>query len=222
MTLMERLRTHLRTKFLAGALAAGPIVILIVVAVWLEQHTRPVTELLGFHFPGFGILLALVAVYLLGLVVTSVLGKVGLRLADKAIRRVPGLSLLYQAWKDILVIAPDKAGIFHQVVLVPDPEGRGGAQIGFTSGQCLPGDAQTCCVFLPGVPNPISGRLILVHRDACLPLGVATEEAFKFLLSTGNYLPEGLQGLPPRPTPLSAPERGAGGERSENRPEEKA
>jgi uncharacterized membrane protein len=78
-------------------------------------------------------------------------------------------------------------------VLVPNQ--MGGAQVGFTSGRPLPGDPRSICVFLPGIPNPLSGRLVIVARDQCAPLALSMEEAFKFLLSTGNYLPPQLQGM---------------------------
>ena len=84
--------------------------------------------------------------------------------------------------------------MFSQVVLVPDPD-RNAAQLGFICGESMPGDSRTCCVFLPGVPNPLSGELHLVGRETCVPLAVSVQEAFKFLLSNGNYLPTGLRGL---------------------------
>jgi uncharacterized membrane protein len=190
---MERLTNHLRAKFLAGGLAAVPVVIVVWGVLLVEQYTRPLAEAVGIHFPGLGILLALVGVYLLGLAVTSILGRLALRLADRILQKVPGLSLLYRAWKDVLLVPPDKAGTFHEVVLVPDQ--RGGAQVGFTSGRPLPGDPRSICVFLPGIPNPLAGRLVIVGRDQCPPLPLPMEEAFKFLLSTGNYLPPQLQGV---------------------------
>jgi uncharacterized membrane protein len=168
-------------------------VIVVYAAVWIEQNTRLLAEPLGLRVPGLGILIAVAAVYLLGLGVTSFLGRFALRLIDRILQKVPGLSLLYRAWKDVLVVPPDKAGTFHEVVLVPNQ--MGGAQVGFTSGRALPGDAHSICVFLPGIPNPLSGRLVIVERELCTPLPLSMEEAFKFLLSTGNYLPPQLQGM---------------------------
>jgi uncharacterized membrane protein len=190
---MEWLKNHLRAKFLAGVLAAVPIGIVVWGAILVEQYTRLLVEPLGLHVPGLGILIAVVGVYLLGLAVTSFLGRFALRLTDRILQKVPGLSLLYRAWKDVLVVPPDKAGTFHEVVLVPNQ--AGGAQVGFTSGRPLPGDPHSICVFLPGIPNPLSGRLVIVERARCTPLQLSMEEAFKFLLSTGNYLPPQLQGM---------------------------
>ena len=153
---MTWLKNHLRDKFLAGALAAVPVVVVVWGALLVEQYTRPLAQQVGLDFLGLGVLLAVVGVYLLGLAVTSFLGRFALRLADRLLQKVPGLSLLYRAWKDVLVVPPDKAGTFHQVVLVPNP--AGGAQVGFTSGRPLPGDPRCLCVFLPGIPNPPAGR----------------------------------------------------------------
>lgn len=188
---MDWLQRHLRNKFLAGILAAGPIVIVTWAVVWLEQNTQPLTQPLGIHFPGLGILLAVVLVYVLGLIVTSIMGKLVLSLADKALDRIPGLNQIYRAWKDVLVLPPTKSTIFHQVVLIPAAEGAG-VQLGFTNGDTLPGDVAHYCVFVPGVPNPISGQLVLVKREACVPLNISAQDAFKFLLSTGHHQPVGM------------------------------
>src|SRR5260370_37475627 len=120
----------LRTKLLAGALIGAPVVVIIFGAGWLEQNTRPLPQLVGLpHFPGLGVLLGLVGLYFLGVASTSLVGGVVARWMDYLLRRIPGLSLLYRAWKDTLVLPPGKSGVFHQVVLVPTRAGIG-RQIG--------------------------------------------------------------------------------------------
>jgi uncharacterized membrane protein len=188
---MEGLQAHLRNKFLAGIIAAVPIVVIVVGALWVEEKTRPLAEFVGLPFPGFGILIVLVAVYLLGLIVTSLLGRWALGRVDRLLGRIPGLKLLYQAWKDVLVVSPGRKDMLSQVVLVPALEGQG-VQIAFTNGEPTPGGPSKLCVFLPNVPNPVTGRLLLIERDRCQPVQLSMEEAFKVLLSTGNYLPAAL------------------------------
>jgi uncharacterized membrane protein len=191
---MQGLQTHLRNKFLAGIVAAAPIVVLVLGILWIEEHTRPLAEWIGYPYPGLGIVLALAGVYLLGVVVTSLFGRVILGGFDHVLRRVPGLKLLYQAWKDVLIVSTGKKDIYSQVVLVPMPEGAG-VQLGFTNGEETPAGL---CVFLPNAPNPITGRLLLVPKGNCRFVDMPMEEAFKFLLSTGNYVP-GMADAP-RPT----------------------
>jgi uncharacterized membrane protein len=185
---MNGLQAHLRNKFLAGILAAVPLVILVVGGLWVEEKTRPLAAGVGLDYPGLGILIALVAVYLLGLLVTSLMGRFFLGLIDHTLRRIPGLKLLYQAWKDILVVGAGKKDMYSHVVYVPSPDSRG-VQLGFTNGDPTPNDPASLCVFLPNVPNPITGRLIIIERAQCRPTNLSMEEAFKFLLSTGNYFP---------------------------------
>ena len=190
---MKRLRNHLHDKLLAGILAAGPLVVIIGVAVWLEQQTHILTQPLYFHFPGLGVLIAILAIYLLGLLVTSLLGRLLLRLADRVLGHVPLFNMVYKVWKDIVAGTSSKAGMFHHVVLLPHAAGDA-AQIGFTSGEPLPGDCECICVFLPNIPNPLTGRLVVVKQAVCHRLDVSVDEALKFLLSMGNYRPAALRG----------------------------
>jgi uncharacterized membrane protein len=187
---LNTLLAHLRNKLLAGIFAAIPIVICVYLARWVETNTRMLTQPLGFHFPGLGVLIVLVALYLLGFIVTSFLGRYLLRQVDRLLALVPGLNLLIQAWKDVLVVSPGKSGMYNQVVLVPQ-EGQQ-FQLGFTSGRALPGDAERVCVFLPEIPNPFSGRLVVVRKADCVPMDLTVEEAMKYQLSSGNYLPPAL------------------------------
>lgn len=194
---MTWLAAHLRNKLIAGALALAPVVIVVVVAFWLEEHTQPLAHLLGLpSFPGLGMLIGVAAVYAAGVLVTSLVGGIVVHLVDHLLQRIPGLNLMYRTWKDVLLLPPGKAGVYQRVVLVPN---RDGLQIGFTSGEAVPGAPPRWCVFVPGLPNPLSGQLILFPCDACTPLDISVQEAFKFLLSSGNYLPPGLAHMQPQP-----------------------
>jgi hypothetical protein len=44
---MTRLKNHLRDKFLAGALAAVPVVVAVWGALLVEQYTRPLAQQVG-------------------------------------------------------------------------------------------------------------------------------------------------------------------------------
>jgi len=136
---VNRVIAHIRNKLIAGVFAAIPLVICVYVAIWVESHTKVLTEPLGFHFPGLGFIIVLVGVYLLGVAVTSYLGRFFLKLLDWVVGKVPGLKVVAKAWKDVLVVSPEKSGMYHQAVLVP-VEGNN-HQLGFTSGRELPGAA---------------------------------------------------------------------------------
>ncbi len=184
------IQKHFRKVFLAGIFAATPLVVTVFFVWYVEAATRdPVRALTGLDIPFVGVLIAIVLIYLLGLVVSSLIGKWFIGRIDALLLRVPLMRDLYQAWKHISVTPGGKEGIFARVVLVPVEDGRS-RTIGFTSGEAIAGHAETCCVFVPAAPNPMNGRLLFVPIADCIVLETTPEEAFKWILSGGNYVPE--------------------------------
>jgi uncharacterized membrane protein len=123
------------------------------------------------------------------LIATSLLGKFFLRIIDRILLRVPVLRPLYLAWKQIALTPGGTEGTFSRVVLIPDETGATHL-IGFCCGRTIEGDPNTFCVFVPAAPNPINGRLYFVRKEKCVFVDISTEEAFKIVLSTGNYVPK--------------------------------
>jgi uncharacterized membrane protein len=185
---MIDLKKHLRNTFLAGMFAAIPLAVTIFIVWYVEHATRePLHQMFRINIPFIGIPITIALVYVIGLIVSSLVGRFILGTIDKILSRVPVLKELYQAWKQVTLTPGGKEGMYAKVVLVPI---EGGARMmGFTSGNCVPGDESLCCVFLPNAPNPVMGRLLFVRRDQCDELDMSAEEAFKFLISSGNYIP---------------------------------
>jgi uncharacterized membrane protein len=182
--------SHLRNTFLAGVFAAIPVAGTAFVVWYIDANTRIIArKLFNVDVPFLGVAIAVVAIYLLGLIVTSFLGRLALRVTDRTLRRMPLLKSVYQTWKQV-VLSPGE-GIFAKVVLVSDESGRM-SMIGFTSGRPTAAGGDTLAVFIPAAPNPTSGRLCLVKAVDCRFVGISTEEAFKMILSSGCYVPEGL------------------------------
>jgi uncharacterized membrane protein len=189
---MPNLQAHLRNTFLAGAFAIVPVAFTVYIVYKTETLTQPITrELFGKAIPVVGFLLVVVAIYLTGLIVTSVMGRWVLRLFDHALSRVPGLNTLYESWKHVSFTPAGTEGTFSKVVLVPS---ESGLQLGFTSGLGIAGDPNTWAVFVPSCPNPITGRMHFVKRERLMLLDCPAEEAFKTILSTGNYVPPMIGG----------------------------
>jgi uncharacterized membrane protein len=187
---MSSVQQHLRKTFLAGAFAAMPIAVTAFVVWYVDAKTRILSrEIFGANVPFLGALLAVAAIYLLGLAVTSLLGRFCLRAADRVLSRLPLLKPVYQTWKQV-VLAPGE-GIFAKVVLVADETGRMD-MLGFTSGVPTGAGGDRLCVFVPAAPNPTSGRLYFVRREHCQLLDLSAEEAFKMILSGGSYVPAGI------------------------------
>ncbi len=202
------MQTRLRNTFLAGIFAVIPVAVTVFVIAYAERATRDLTrKLFGWDIPAVGIFLAIAAIYLAGLIVTSLIGRFFLRAVDRILLRVPLLKDGYAAWKQVSLTAGGREGMFARTVLVRSELGAGHV-LGFTSADLIPGAAEpTVCVFLPNAPNPINGRLCFVPLSKLILIDLSAEEAFKLLLSTGNYIPAALG---PR-LPPEAPSRGASG-----------
>jgi uncharacterized membrane protein len=186
---MQRIKTHLRNAIVTGVFSAIPLVITIVVVWYVEKLTRePLNALFGLDTPFLGVLVAILAIYALGVIVNSLVGRILLRWLDFLLSRVPVLKDIYEAWKHITLTPGGKEGIYARVVLVPG-DGDSTWMLAFTSGEPVEGDPGMCCVFVPGTPNPTSGRILFVPRDRCIPLDVTAESVFKTALSGGNYVP---------------------------------
>jgi uncharacterized membrane protein len=182
---MGRIQTHFRNKLVAGTLAAIPVVVTGIILWWVDSKTRAIFEV---EYPFVGILIAVLAIYLLGLFVTSLVGQFLLGMTDSVIRRIPGLRDLYRSWKQVALTTDSHEGIFAHVVLVPDESGWM-RMLGFSSGRPIDGDPGVCCVFVPASPNPTSGRLYFVPMDSCIRVDLQPQEALKIIISGGNYVP---------------------------------
>jgi uncharacterized membrane protein len=185
---MGGIKAHFERKFLAGALAAIPVAVTAFILWYIDNELR---RLLPIRYPAVGILLALVAIYLLGVFVTSLIGRYMLRAVDWTLNHLPGLRELYRPWKQIAVTPDLNTGVFARVVMIPDETGRM-RMLGFTSGRPIEGTGDTLCVFVPASPNPTSGRLYFVPTQECRFLTVGAHEALKFIISGGNYVPEAV------------------------------
>lgn len=185
---MGRIQVHVRNKLVAGALAAIPVAVTVFILWYVDSWAR---ALLGLHTPLVGIAIALGAIYLLGVFVTSLVGQFLLGIADGLLRRLPGLRDLYRAWKQVALTTDSHEGIFARVVLVPDESGAM-RMLGFTSGRPVEGDPGLWCVFVPASPNPTSGRLFFVPVERCLTIDMRPQEALKLIISGGNYVPPAI------------------------------
>jgi uncharacterized membrane protein len=182
---MGRIQVHIRNKVVAGLLAAIPIAVTIFIVWYVDAKSREIPArphaVRGHRdsrsAPSMGSACSW----------TSVAGRFLLHITDGLLRRVPGLNALYRSWKQV-ALADTQVGIFAHVVLVPDDAGRG-CVLGFTSGQAIEGDPGLSCVFVPGSPNPTSGKLYFVPTTRCIRLEMSPQDALKLLISGGNYVP---------------------------------
>jgi uncharacterized membrane protein len=182
---MSGIKAHFQTKFLAGALAAIPVAVTIFILWYVDSQVR---VLFPVRYPFLGIVVALIAIYGLGVFVTSLIGRQLLHFVDWTLTHLPGVGDLYRSWKQVAVTPDMSIGVFARVVMLPDETGRL-RMLGFSSGKPVEGTQDTLCVFVPASPNPTSGRIFFVGLADCRFVDIGAQEALKFIISGGNYIP---------------------------------
>ena len=160
----------------------------------LPTAWRPDT-LLGFHIPGFGVVLALLVVIVTGVLTANFLGKQVLVWWDYLLNRIPVVRSIYGSVKQVSdTLLSDGGNAFRQALLVQYP--RAGMwtvafQTGSPAGEIasvLAGDHVS--VFVPTTPNPTSGFFLIVPVADTKPLNMSVDEALKYVVSMGVVSPK--------------------------------
>ncbi|MFM1872973.1 MAG: hypothetical protein RL398_2395 [Planctomycetota bacterium] len=177
---------HVTRCLVAGIVALLPMGGALFSILWLEGaiagswRSNPD----NFYFPGLGLLLAFLAVYLVGLFVTTFVGRWLWRRLDRMLEALPLLGTLYQSLKEVLGYDTGRERFFQGVVAVRVDEGF---EIGFITGEAKGPDGTPCkLVFVPSSPNPSNGRLMLLPPDRLLPLEARTADALRTLVAIGK------------------------------------
>jgi uncharacterized membrane protein len=150
---------------------------------------------LGFHLPGFGVILALLIVVITGMLVTNILGNRLVNLWEYLVSRIPLVRTIYQAVKQVLAtVFSSSEDSFKNVLLVEYPR-KGVWSIAFQTGAgfnyASEFDADdVLSVFIPTTPNPTSGFLVLVPRKETIKVNLSVDEALKMVISLGVVMPQ--------------------------------
>lgn len=210
----------LRSRFVAGMLIALPMVatfaildfLINLIDSWvvpiLPAGLRPETYL-DYAVPGFGLIILLIFLTLLGAIATNFLGKYVVDATDRIMARVPVVRSIYSVFKQIRdVFQTGTSGQFREVVMIEYPK-EGAWCIGFVAGK-VKGEleaklgADYIGVFVPTTPNPTGGFLIYLPESKVIRLDMSLEDGAKAIISNGLVLPDWAppgQPLPPNTNP---------------------
>ncbi len=203
----RRSRTMVRLQgyFLAGLVIAAPLVLTITISWWFVQwidnlvdpfippFSRP-DSYLRFSIPGFGLIVAIVFITLLGFLARNYLGNRMVVYGESMLGRMPIVRGLYRGLKQIFeTVISTRAKAFQTVGLIEYPRKGMWAVVflaGDTKGEIDHHLNETVAVFLPTTPNPTSGFLLFVKRSEVTILDMSLEDAAKLVISGGLVTPE--------------------------------
>jgi uncharacterized membrane protein len=181
---------HVSKCFLAGMVAILPIGGTVLTVAYLESTISDSgIAKLPFYFPGLGLLLAVVVVYLLGLLTTTIVGRWAWKRIDEAAGRMPIAGRLYVSLKQILGYGAGEDAVFKAVVMVRSTIDQS-EEIGLVTGKLkAEGGLDKLVVFVPGSPNPTSGRLVVVAPENVKPSDLPVHDALRLLVTLGMVDP---------------------------------
>ena len=193
-----------RRWLLAGLLVLVPLAITAAVLDWivstLDQTLQilPLSwhpdRLIGFHIPGFGVLLALAIVLIIGAVASNFLGRKLVGWWDALLGRIPIVRSIYSSVKQVSdTLFSENGNAFRKALLIQWPR-EGVWTIGFQTGtpggdviNHLGGDYLS--VYVPTTPNPTGGYFVMLRREDCIELKMSVDEALTYVISMGVVVP---------------------------------
>ena len=195
---------RIRRYFVAGLLVWLPLVATILLLAFvirlvdrslllLPPALRP-ENLLGFTIPGLGVILTLLILLVTGVIVANFFGRRLIALWESLLARIPLVSTVYGAIKQITnSLFSDASQSFREVVLVEYPR-KGLWMLAFVTGDTPKQFQQTIGhdlinIYVPTTPNPTSGFYIMVPPSDVKRLEVPVEAGLKMILSAGVVNP---------------------------------
>ena len=195
---MNRILEHVRKYIIRGILAIIPIALtyfaLMILYNTIDQRAvKLVDKLIGLNFPGLGLILVLVSLYLLGLIASNFIGKKTFNVVEKITHRIPLINTVYKIGQQLgaTLSLPGKQ-VFKKAVLVEYLK-QGTWTIGFVTGSVSDRNDENekfLKVFVPTPPNPTTGTMIIVRESQTRDPGWTIEEALRTVLSGGIIGPE--------------------------------
>lgn len=196
----------LRARFFAGMVIALPIVVTFAILQFfinyidqrvvpiLPESLRPETYL-NYAVPGFGVIVLVLFLTILGAITTNLLGRSVVVITDRVLSQVPIVRTVYSSFKQLVdVFANNPTEQFRECVLIQFPREDSWC-LGFVAAPAR-GEVRSHLseeyigVFVPTTPNPTSGFIMFVKAENTIKLHMSVEEGARMILSAGLVVPE--------------------------------
>jgi uncharacterized membrane protein len=194
---MNKFFKHLKTRVFRGLLAIVPLYLCFLVVrflyVSLDRNVSGwIEKLIGRRIPGLGLLLVLVILYLLGIVAGNWIGKKVFGFIERVMKRIPLIKSVYQLGIQLgLAFSKPEKQAFKRTVLIEHFR-PGLWSIAFVTGELRDpkSGVKLLRLFIPTVPNPITGFLVFVPEDQVRELPWTVQEAMNAVISGGIITPD--------------------------------
>ncbi len=200
---------RLRTYFLTGLVAAGPLAITVYLTwsfiTWVDDLVRPFIPVayrpetyLPWRIPGTGLVIAFFAITMLGFLTANLVGRTLVEAGETLLDRMPLVRSIYKGLKQVFeTLFSESGSSFRKVALVEFPA-PGMWSLVFLSQP--PGAEVTArlpladpyvSAFMPCTPNPTTGFFFYVPKRDVIELDIPVEAAAKLIMTAGLIQPNG-------------------------------
>lgn len=173
--------------FIKGLVIFVPITLTVIVFVWAFTSLDSVfKDRLPGYFPGLGILLMVLLIFLIGFLASNFLGRKLFALVEMVFTRLPLVKLLYSGVKDMIeAFAGDKRSFNKPVLATIGPAGSVKI-VGFITRESLDnfGLEDHVAVYMPQSYN-FAGNVVILPKEAVKPLDIDSSQAMAFIVSGG-------------------------------------
>ena len=200
---------RVRNNFLTGLIVAGPVAITAYLTwwfvTWVDGLVRPFIPInyrpetyLPWGIPGSGLVVAFLALTLLGFFTRNLIGRTLVDFGEKLLGRMPVVRAIYRGLKQVFeTLFSGNGSSFRKVGLVEFPSPGMWSIVlisqtpGGTIAESLPGQQEYISVFLPCAPNPTTGFFFYVPKAAVIEIDMSAEDAATLIMSAGVVQPGG-------------------------------
>lgn len=202
-SLMGRLRNY----FLTGLVVTGPVAITLYLTwwfvTWVDGLVRPFVPIayrpetyLPYPVPGSGLIVAVLALTLLGFLTANLIGRTLLDLGERILGRIPAVRAIYRGLKQVFeTLFSGQGSSFRRVGLVEFPAPGMWSIVLISQSpsaevqRSLPNQEEHISVFLPCAPNPTTGFFFYLPKSKIIEVEMSTEDAATLIMSAGVVQP---------------------------------
>ncbi|XP_024991757.1 protein LIKE COV 3-like isoform X2 [Cynara cardunculus var. scolymus] len=190
-------RSWASKKFMTGCVILFPIAITFYVTWWFIHFVdgifSPIYSLMGINTFGLGFVTSIAFIFLVGVFMSSWLGTSLLSLGEFIIKKMPLMSYIYSASKQIsAAISPGQGShAFKEVAIIRHPS-VGEYALGFITSTVIlrknTGAEELCCIYVP-TNHLYLGDIVLVNSKDVMKPNISVREGIEIVISGGMSIP---------------------------------
>lgn len=184
--------------FLAGLFATLPLIItFFLLKILFEAVDGLLSPFFRFlfkrHIPGLGLFSTALLIFLMGLMVKNLIGRLFIGRMEEFISKIPFIKTIYTSAKQLIFsFSPEnKKGLERVVAVKFFGENY---SLGFVTNETVMviggEEKKAYSVFLPTTPSPVTGFYLIIPQENVIHLDLNVEDALKMLISGGAILPK--------------------------------